>query len=283
MNKYKYFEEILKIYSKENYLTLSDVLIKDFKVEEIQNFNDNNSKVNDKINDKTNKEKQNKLDTKQRNDDNVNSNKLEDLEIYHKLQNCKEIKDIRNILDTKEILNQNFFLNRFAKNIVIGDGNEGAKILLIGEAPGETEDEMGIPFCGRSGKLLEKALSTIKLTRKDNIYITNTVFWRPENNRKPTKEELEFCFPFLKKIIQIINPQIIITAGGVATELMLDTNKTISNLIGKFNDIEIDIFEQKKKIKVFPIYHPSYLLRSPSSKKTLWNNLLRLAFFLQQC
>jgi DNA polymerase len=178
-------------------------------------------------------------------------------------------------------LHENFFLNRFATNVVIGDGQENADILLIGEAPGEAEDESGIPFCGRSGQLLEKALASIGLSRNENIYITNTVFWRPENNRKPTKEELEFCLPLLMQIIQIINPKIIITSGSVSTELLLKDKNAISELIGKASEVELNINSENKKFHCFPIYHPSYLLRNPISKKILWENLLILKHFLR--
>ena len=95
-------------------------------------------------------------------------------------------------------------LKNFALNTVFADGNPEAKIMLIGEAPGAKEDEFGIPFCGESGMLLDTMLSTVKLSRKENIYITNTVFWRPPANRKPTKQEINICQPFLEKHIALV-------------------------------------------------------------------------------
>ncbi len=193
------------------------------------------------------------------------------------LQETKEIKrdkkNFLNIEEIKEILNksQELQISKTAKNIVIGDGNQNAKIMIIGEAPGEQEDESGIPFCGKSGQLLEKAFAQISLNKKENLFITNTVFWRPLNNRQPHKEEIEYCLPYLLKIISIIKPKIIITAGAISTKAFLN-DENISSKIGKFHLPNESL--KLNEIQIFPIYHPAYLLRSPKSKKVLWQNLL---------
>lgn len=202
-------------------------------------------------------------------------NKNEDM-----LKDIKSINELKDFIINKDKSKNLLELKRFSKQIVIGDGNQSAKILLIGEAPGEEEDQEGIPFCGRSGKLLEAALNCINLNRKDNFYITNSVFWRPLENRKPKKEEIEACEIYLKKIIEIINPKVIITVGSVATSSILkNEEKSISELIGKFQSINVlNILN----CSLFPIYHPSYLLRNPSSKEVLWKNLLTLKKYLKE-
>lgn len=287
----KYLQEVLKIQIKEGTITLKESLSESTKEEmpKEKKTKENSSPniISQTQTAQTANESQDSKtkDTKKK----VNSSaekkpiedKPQDIKIHQDVKSCKTINEIKKLLNTKEMLHESFFLNRFATNAVIGDGQENADILLIGEAPGEAEDESGVPFCGRSGQLLEKALISIGLSRDQNIYITNTVFWRPENNRKPTKEELEFCFPLLTQIIQIIKPKIIITSGSVSTELLLRDKNAISELMGKASEVEIKINSENKNFYCFPIYHPSYLLRNPISKKILWENLLRLKHFLQ--
>lgn len=188
--------------------------------------------------------------------------------------NSISLDHLTTIQDIKDFLNKNHIcdLKRTANKTIVGDGIENAQILLIGEAPGDTEDIEGIPFCGRSGKLLENALETVGLFRNKNLYITNTVFWRPPNNRKPNKIEIETCMPILQKIINIVNPDIIITSGSVATETFLSNKISLNDTIGKMHKISINNIEKQ----IFPIYHPAYLLRNPIAKKILWFNLLKL-------
>lgn len=172
-------------------------------------------------------------------------------------------------------------LKRHATNDVIFDGNKNAKIMLIGEAPGENEDLEGKPFCGQSGKLLRKALSCINLTT-ENMLITNTVYWRPPDNRKPYQDEISTCLPFLKKMINLVKPQIVILCGATAIETILGTKQKMSEITGKIQSIQINLNNQPEtaiettELKCFPIYHPSYLLRVPSMKKTFWKHLLIL-------
>ena len=163
-------------------------------------------------------------------------------------------------------------LKRHCHNSVIFDGNTNAKIMLIGEAPGETEDLEGKPFCGKSGQLLRKALSFIGLTT-DNLLISNVVFWRPPMNRVPNQDEIEICFPFVKKMIEIIKPKIVILCGSTSTNTIFGEKKPITKIAGISKEINENF---DCKFMAFPIYHPSYLLRNPSAKKEFWKNLLSL-------
>jgi len=165
-------------------------------------------------------------------------------------------------------------LKDFASNTVFSDGVEDAKILLIGEAPGAKEDEKGVPFCGESGQLLDKMMAAIGLSREKNIYITNTVFWRPPANRRPTNEEIEICKPFVEKHIALIKPKLIILVGGTATTSLLGTSEGISH-IRQNNHSYINQYLEGP-IKTTAIFHPAYLLRQPMKKKDTWYDLLKI-------
>lgn len=166
-------------------------------------------------------------------------------------------------------------LKRFATNTVVGEGTPNAKILIIGEAPGEAEDINGVPFCGRSGQLLENALRRFKLFRNKNFYITNSVFWRPPGNRKPEDEELSVCRPFLERMIKIINPELVICVGSVAIYNATLLNESISKMRQKEFLFRF-LHESDEKLKVIAFYHPSYLLRSPAKKREAYLDLLWL-------
>lgn len=138
-------------------------------------------------------------------------------------------------------------------NIVFSDGCENAPIMFIGEAPGKNEDETGIPFIGRAGQLLRKFLFKVGYKQGD-FYIANTIKCRPPENRKPTKEEKNACFEYLKKQIELVNPKIIVLVGSTALEsFIFDKKLTITKARGQ-------VFEIDKR-KFVPIFHPSYLLR----------------------
>ena len=177
-------------------------------------------------------------------------------------------------------------LKLHAKNDVIFDGKIDTKIMLIGEAPGETEDVKGIPFCGQSGMLLRKAIGYIGLSTDKNLLITNTIYWRPPMNRKPDETEILQCLPFLYKMIDIVKPKIIILCGATAISTILKTNGKVSDIVGKFNntpklildDLNVDI----ENIPTFSLYHPSYLMRNPSMKKVFWQHLLILKKYISE-
>lgn len=145
-----------------------------------------------------------------------------------------------------------------AKQFVPGKGNCNSKIVFVGEAPGAEEENFGIPFCGRSGKLLRFYLNKYHFI-DDEIFITNVVKYRPPQNRKPTTEEINSHGQILREEISIINPQIIVTIGSIATHFLLNTVTSISQVRGK-------IFNKKTAsgASIYPIFHPAYILRNQS-------------------
>lgn len=171
-------------------------------------------------------------------------------------------------------------LKRGAQNTVFADGNPNSEIMFIGEAPGANEDEQGIPFCGQSGKLLDNIIAAIGLSRDKNAYITNTVFWRPPANRKPTNEEIAICRPFVKKHIALVKPKLIILVGSTAVESLLEIDAPITKLRGTYFDYTNE-FLGGKAIRTTAIFHPSYLLRQPAHKKTMWFDLLKIKYDCQ--
>ncbi|PIP40450.1 hypothetical protein CO110_03360 [Candidatus Desantisbacteria bacterium CG_4_9_14_3_um_filter_40_11] len=152
-------------------------------------------------------------------------------------------------------------LSQYRKNIVLGTGNTDAPLMIIGEAPGEQEDIQGQPFVGAAGQLLTKMLAAIHIER-ENVYITNVVKCRPENNREPHHDEIEACNPYLIAQIKVINPKIILCLGNFATKTMLGKTEGINILRGKIFDYQ--------GIKLLPTYHPAALLYHPALKRDAW-------------
>jgi len=148
-------------------------------------------------------------------------------------------------------------------NIVLGSGNPNASIVFVGEAPGKDEDLQGLPFVGRSGKLLDKMLSSINLNR-DDIYILNVLKCRPPENRTPQPEEIEKCEPYLKKQLDIINPKLIVALGRVAAMTILKTKDSLT-------DMRKNIFDYGGR-DFLVTYHPAALLRNPNFKKFAWED-----------
>ncbi|MEI8344404.1 MAG: uracil-DNA glycosylase [Candidatus Moraniibacteriota bacterium] len=138
------------------------------------------------------------------------------------------------------------------QRVVFGAGDPEAEIMFIGEAPGKKEDELGMPFLGSTGRILDKMLEGIKIKRED-VYLTNICKCRPPENRDPLPEEIELCSPWLEKQIQIINPKIIVTLGRFALNYFLSEAK-ISQVHGNISEINI---EKIGKIKLFPLHHPA--------------------------
>jgi len=162
-------------------------------------------------------------------------------------------------------------LKKFAKNIVFSDGNPNSQIMLVGEGPGEKEDEEGKPFVGDAGILLNKMLNAIKIKR-ENIYITNVVNYRPPNNRKPEISEINRYSVFLREHISIINPKILILMGSTAMEAIFGQKLKISKERGKWKET---IINQKTFLTILT-FHPAYLLRQPDQKKFSWEDLKNL-------
>lgn len=144
-------------------------------------------------------------------------------------------------------------------NLVFGEGDPRAELMFVGEGPGEVEDQTGRPFVGPAGQLLTQILASVGIDRKE-VYITNVVKCRPPGNRVPTRQEMDSCWEWLAAQIALINPRIIVTLGNAATQKLLGRPEGIGQLRGRF-------FRWKGGIEVFPMFHPSFLLRNPSRKK----------------
>jgi len=149
-------------------------------------------------------------------------------------------------------------------HIVFGVGNPSADLMFVGEAPGADEDIQGIPFVGRAGQLLTKIIEAIGLKRED-VYIANVIKCRPPGNRNPEPDEVDTCEPFLFRQIDVIKPKVIVALGKFAAQTTLRTLDPISRLRGRLYDY--------RGAKLMPTFHPAYLLRNPSSKREVWEDM----------
>ena len=189
-------------------------------------------------------------------------------------KDLKKLDEINKIQDLIPLIsNYTSALKNNAKRMVLYDGNVNSHLMIIGEAPGQEEDEQGIPFVGRAGQLLNKMLSAINLDRKD-IYITNVVPWRPPQNRTPTDKEILEFLPFLQRQIEIIKPQILYILGTTAAKAILSTPLSLGKLRGKW--YQYKTLNLGSPIDVLVSYHPAFLLRSPNYKKEAWSDLQML-------
>lgn len=159
-------------------------------------------------------------------------------------------------------------LSAARKHVVFGEGVPSPTVLVVGEGPGAEEDNQGLPFVGASGKLLDKMLSSIGLSRVENCYIANIVKCRPPNNREPALDERAACMPFLREQIRLLSPKAILCAGRTAAQALLNTTEGINRLRGKNYDYE--------GIPLVATYHPSALLRDETLKRPAWEDLKRL-------
>ncbi len=157
------------------------------------------------------------------------------------------------------------------RQIVFGVGNPDAQLMFVGEAPGQDEDLQGIPFVGRAGQLLTKIIEAIGLTR-DQVYIANVIKCRPPNNRNPEPDEVETCRPFLFAQIDAIRPKVIVALGKFAAQTLLETLDPISRLRGR-------VYEYRGA-RLVPTFHPAYLLRNPSSKREVWEDMKKVRAML---
>lgn len=153
---------------------------------------------------------------------------------------------------------------------VFGEGDPDADILFIGEGPGSTEDELGRPFVGRAGALLDKMIVAMGLERKD-VFIANAVKCRPPNNRTPTPLEVDTCWDYLRRQIETIQPKVIVTLGGPAAKIILNTKEGITRLRGTWHSFD----GVAPSIPVMPTFHPAYLLRAytPENRRRVWSDL----------
>jgi DNA polymerase len=159
------------------------------------------------------------------------------------------------------------------KHIVHTEGQTGARLMFVGEAPGADEDESGRPFVGRAGQLLNKIIEAIGLKRED-VLIGNVNRCRPPGNRTPTIEEARTCKPFLLREINVARPDVIVVLGNTAMKNLLDTKEGITRLRGEFQDY--------RGIKVMPTFHPAYLLRDPSKKREVWDDMKKVRDYLNE-
>ncbi|MDX8481186.1 uracil-DNA glycosylase family protein [Mesorhizobium sp. VK24D] len=159
-----------------------------------------------------------------------------------------------------------------AKNLVFADGNPNAELMLVGEAPGRDEDLEGLPFVGRSGRLLDRMLAAIGRDR-NSAYIANVIPWRPPGNRTPTPHETEICRPFIERQIELVNPKVLINLGGPSAKTLLNTTEGILRLRGNWR---VHTTASGTAIPAMPTLHPAYLLRTPAHKKLAWRDFLEV-------
>lgn len=158
-------------------------------------------------------------------------------------------------------------LHKTRRSVVFGSGNPKARLMFVGEAPGEEEDIQGLPFVGRAGQLLTKIIEAMGLKRED-VYIANVLKCRPPNNRMPLPTEILACGENLRMQVEAINPRVICTLGKFASQTLLGTETPISSLRGSFREYN--------GIKVMPTFHPAYLLRNPQDKRLVWEDMKKV-------
>jgi DNA polymerase len=162
-------------------------------------------------------------------------------------------------------------LKTTAKQLVFADGNPQSRVMLVGEAPGAEEDREGLPFVGRSGKLLDQMLRAIGLDRS-SVYIANIVPWRPPGNRTPTPQESAICLPFIRRQIELANPDILVCLGKPSMQTLLGIKDGIRSVRGRWYEFDTGT----RTIKALVTFHPAYLLRSPLEKRHAWRDMLAL-------
>ena len=168
-------------------------------------------------------------------------------------------------------------LKHTATRLVFADGNPKARVMFVGEAPGRDEDLEGLPFVGRSGKLLDRMIAAIGLDRS-KAYIANVIPWRPPGNRTPTPQETQICLPFIQRQIELVDPDILVTLGNPSTQTLLSTREGIMRTRGRWLDYDTGT----RTIRAIATFHPAYLLRSPSYKRMSWQDLRAIAKALEQ-
>jgi DNA polymerase len=182
-------------------------------------------------------------------------------------RSAASLDELRAILDRFEGCG----LKATATQLVFADGNPKARVMFVGEAPGRDEDIAGLPFVGRSGKLLDRMLAAIGLDRT-TVYIANIVPWRPPGNRTPTPQEAAICLPFLLRQIELCDPDVLVCLGGPSAQTLLSIKDGILKTRGRWF-----IFNSgKREIRAMPTLHPAYLLRSPIAKRLAWRDFLAI-------
>ena len=214
---------------------------------------------------------------------NQNNNNFEDVNDLFEINYIYENKPIKRTLNKPNVENKQSLLENLkskilnvsdcelkknSKKIVFNDGDPKSPIMIVGEGPGQKEDEIGKPFVGDAGVLLNKMLEAINIKRS-KVYITNVVNYRPPNNRKPQLSEINRYAVFLREHINIIDPKILILMGSTAMEALFGQTLKISEERGKWKEVIIN----QKTYKIILTFHPAYLLRQPDQKKYSWEDL----------
>lgn len=195
-------------------------------------------------------------------------------------KNAKTLEELRDMIAMFDGIG----LKKTATNLVFGDGNPAAKIMLVGEAPGADEDRQGKPLVGHSGQLLDRMMKWIDLDRTSEdpeaaLYITNILNFRPPGNRTPTPQEIELSLPFIEKHIALVKPDMLILAGSIAGKALLNSTDNMSKMRGKmhsYTPLTTALFNDNMPaaIPTMAIHHPTSLLRTPAQKKQVWQDLL---------
>src|SRR5674476_436628 len=196
------------------------------------------------------------------------------------IQSAREAARTAPTLEALRALLENFdgcALKSTATRLVFSDGNPQARIMFVGEAPGREEDLEGLPFVGRSGKLLDRMIAAIGLDRS-SAYIANVIPWRPPGNRTPTPQETQICLPFIQRQIELVNPDVLVTLGNPSTQTLLATREGIMKTRGRWFEYDTGT----RVIRALATFHPAYLLRSPSYKRMAWQDLRAIAKALEQ-
>ncbi len=182
-------------------------------------------------------------------------------------KSAKNLDELRALLEAFE----GCMLRATATQLVFADGNPTARIMFVGEAPGRDEDIAGLPFVGRSGKLLDRMMEAIGLDRTQ-AYIANIVPWRPPGNRTPTPHESAICLPFIHRQIELADPDILVCLGQPSTQTLLGTKDGITRTRGRWFKFDTG----RREIRALATYHPAFLLRSPLQKRLAWRDFLAL-------
>jgi DNA polymerase len=188
-------------------------------------------------------------------------------------KSAKTLDELRDILEKFD----GCALKPTATQLVFADGNPTARLMFVGEAPGRDEDIEGLPFVGRSGKLLDRMLAAIGFDRT-SVYIANIVPWRPPGNRTPTPQESQICLPFVLRQVELANPDILVCLGGPSAQALLGIKEGITKTRGRWFTFDTGT----REIRAMPTFHPAFLLRSPLQKRFAWRDFLAIKKALDQ-
>jgi DNA polymerase len=177
------------------------------------------------------------------------------------------LDELRRILDGFEGCE----LKRHAKQLVFADGNPQARLMFVGEAPGRDEDQEGLPFVGRSGKLLDLMLKAVGLDRT-TVYIANVIPWRPPGNRTPTPQETQICLPFIQRQIELVDPEVLVCLGSPSSQAVLGLTDGIMKSRGRWMTYNTG----RREVRAIATLHPAYLLRQPLQKRLAWRDFLAI-------